>query len=115
AAQAAEAAHRQAREDVDAARGPLTAAARTVQRLETEAKTIRKLLAVESKTLWPPVTDAINVAEGYEKALGAALGDDLDAPVGSPPRRTRPAARARERTCDGPQRGRGQAAQPRGS
>jgi chromosome segregation protein len=27
--------------------------------------------------------DAITVAEGYEKALGAALGDDLDAPVGS--------------------------------
>ena len=27
--------------------------------------------------------DAISVTEGYEKALGAALGDDLDAPVGS--------------------------------
>jgi len=83
AAQRAEAAHRQARQEVDAARGPLTAAERTVQRLETEAKTIRKLLAVESKNLWPPVLDAITVAEGYEKALGAALGDDLDAPVGS--------------------------------
>jgi chromosome segregation protein len=83
ATQAAEAAHRQAREDVDGARGPLTATERTVQRLETEAKTIRKLLAVESKTLWPPVMDAIAVTEGYEKALGAALGDDLDAPVGS--------------------------------
>jgi chromosome segregation protein len=83
AAQAGEAAHRQARADLDAARGPLTAAERTVQRLETEAKTIRKLLAVESKNLWPPVMDAITVAEGYEKALGAALGDDLDAPVGS--------------------------------
>jgi chromosome segregation protein len=83
AAQAAEAGHRQARAVVDAARDPLTAAERTVQRLETEAKTIRKLLAVESKNLWPPVMDAITVAEGYEKALGAALGDDLDAPVGS--------------------------------
>src|SRR5689334_3333053 len=83
AAQASEAAHRQAREHVDAARGPLTAAERTVQRLETEAKTIGKLLAVESKNLWPPVMDAITVAESYEKALGAALGDDLDAPVGS--------------------------------
>jgi chromosome segregation protein len=82
-AQAGEAAHRQARADLDAARGPLTAAERTVQRLETEAKTIRKLLAVESKNLWPPVMDAITVAEGCEKALGAALGDDLDAPVGS--------------------------------
>src|ERR1700758_348244 len=83
AAQASEAAHRQAREHVDAARGPLTAAERTVQRLETEAKTIGKLLAVESKNLWPPVMDAITVAKSYEKALGAALGDDLDAPVGS--------------------------------
>jgi chromosome segregation protein len=52
-----------------------------VQRLETEAKTIGKLLAVENKNLWPPVMDALGVAEGYEKALGAALGDDLDAPV----------------------------------
>src|SRR5581483_3683231 len=63
--------------------GPLTAAERNVQRLETEAKTIGKLLAVENKNLWPPVTDAIAVNQGYEKALGAALGDDLDAPVGN--------------------------------
>src|SRR5262252_7625541 len=83
AAQRAEAAHRQARENVDGARGPLTAAERTVQRLETEAKTIRKLFAVENKNLWPPVMDAVTVAESYEKALGTALGDDLDAPVGS--------------------------------
>src|SRR6516165_990515 len=83
AAQAAEAAHRQAREAVDAAREPLAAAERTVQRLETEAKTIRKLFAVENKNLWPPVMDAVTVAESYEKALGAALGDDLDAPIGS--------------------------------
>ena len=30
-------------------------------------------------SLWPPVVDAISVARGYEAALGAALGDDLDA------------------------------------
>ena len=82
AAHAAEAAHKQAREEIDAARAPLAAAERGVQRLETEAKTIGKLLAVESKNLWPPVMDALSVSEGYEKALGAALGDDLDAPVG---------------------------------
>ena len=82
-AHAAEAAHRHAREDIDAARAPLAAAERGVQRLDTEAKTIGKLLAVESKNLWPPAIDAITVTEGYEKALGAALGDDLDAPVGS--------------------------------
>ena len=70
-----------AREEIDAARAPLAAAERRVQRLETEAKTIGKLLAVENKNLWPPVMDALTVAKGYEKALGAALGDDLDAPV----------------------------------
>jgi chromosome segregation protein len=82
AAQSAEAAHRRARAEIDAARAPLATAERGVQRLETEAKTISKLLAVESKNLWPPVMDALTVTEGYEKALGAALGDDLDAPVG---------------------------------
>jgi chromosome segregation protein len=76
-----EAAHSRAREEIDAARVPLANAERGVQRLETEAKTISKLLAVESKNLWPPVMDALTVTEGYEKALGAALGDDLDAPV----------------------------------
>ena len=52
-----------------------------MQRLETEAKTLMKLLAVETKNMWPPVIDNIKVAKGYEMALGAALGDDLDAPV----------------------------------
>jgi chromosome segregation protein len=84
AARAAEVAHTRARDEIDAARAPrapLAAAERRVQRLETEAKTIGKLLSVENKNLWPPVMDALTVAKGYEKALGAALGDDLDAPV----------------------------------
>ena len=51
------------------------------QRLETEAKTLAKLLHVDAKNLWPPVIDDLTVAKGYETALGAALGDDLDAPV----------------------------------
>jgi chromosome segregation protein len=81
AARDAEVAHTRAREEIDAARAPLATAERGVQRLETEAKTIGKLLAVENKNLWPPVMDALGVEKGYEKALGAALGDDLDAPV----------------------------------
>jgi chromosome segregation protein len=81
-ARAAEGAHAAARAQLEAARVPLVAAERAVQRLETEAKTIGKLLAVESKNLWPPVIDALTVAKDYEKALGAALGDDLDAPAG---------------------------------
>jgi chromosome segregation protein len=81
AALAAEAAHAAARRNLETARAPLTEAERAAQRLETEAKTLMKLLAVETKNLWPPVIDHITVEKGYELALGAALGDDLDAPV----------------------------------
>jgi len=81
AAVAAEAAHAAARQSLEGTRGPLADAERRVQRLETEAKTLSKVLAVETKNLWPPVMDHISVGKGYEKALGAALGDDLDAPA----------------------------------
>jgi chromosome segregation protein len=81
AALEAEAAHGTARVTLEASRLPLSEAERRVQRLETEAKTLSKVLAVETKNLWPPVMDNVTVEKGYEKALGAALGDDLDAPV----------------------------------
>jgi chromosome segregation protein len=81
AAHAAEAAHADARSRLDGTRSPLAEAEQRAQRLDTEARTIRKLLAVENKNLWPPVMDTLVVQPGYEKALGAALGDDLDAPV----------------------------------
>jgi chromosome segregation protein len=81
AAIAAEGVHAAARRNLDAARPPLAEAERAVQRLDTEAKTLMKLLAVESQSMWPPVIDSITVEKGYETALGAALGDDLDAPV----------------------------------
>ena len=31
------------------------------------------------KSLWPAIVDALKVTPGYETALGAALGDDLEA------------------------------------
>jgi chromosome segregation protein len=77
----AEAAHSAARQAIDVARQPMGEAERGVQRLETEAKTLARLLHVENKKLWPPVIDLLTVRKGYETALGAALGDDLDAPV----------------------------------
>jgi len=80
-AQTSEAAHVAARSRLDAARGPLAEADKRVQRLETEARTIAKIVNGETKNLWPPIIDGITVAKGYEKAIGAALGDDLDAPV----------------------------------
>ncbi|MDF3813590.1 chromosome segregation protein SMC [Rhodopseudomonas sp. BAL398] len=79
--QAFESAHVEARQRLEAARGPLAEADKKVQRLDTEARTISKLVNSETKNLWPPIIDGINVAKGYEKAIGAALGDDLDAPV----------------------------------
>ena len=79
--QASEAAHVNARATLEASRAPLADAEKRVQRLETEAKTISKIVNGETKNLWPPIIDGVNVAKGFEKALGAALGDDLDAPV----------------------------------
>jgi chromosome segregation protein len=76
-----EAAHSAARQALDATRGPLTEAERRVQRLDTEAKTLAKLLHVDTKNLWPAVIDDLTVEKGYEAALGAALGDDLEAPI----------------------------------
>ena len=81
AAVAAEAAHNNARVDLEAARAGLSESEKRVQRLETEAKTLGQMLSLETRNLWPPVIDHVSVDKGYEKALGAALGDDLDAPV----------------------------------
>jgi chromosome segregation protein len=80
-AQASEASHVAARARLEASRAPLNEADKRVQRLETEARTISKLVNGETKNLWPPIIDGVTVTKGYEKALGAALGDDLDAPV----------------------------------
>jgi len=77
----AEAAHSGARQALDVARQPLVEAERRANRLETEAKTLAKVLHVDAKNLWPPVIDQLVVQKGFETALGAALGDDLDAPI----------------------------------
>ncbi len=81
ATQTSEFNHVAARQKLESARAPLNEADKRVQRLETEARTISKLVNGETKNLWPPIIDGVTVAKGYEKALGAALGDDLDAPV----------------------------------
>ncbi len=81
AALRAEAAHSAARQALDVARGPLAEAERRAQRLDTESKTLAKLLHTDTKNLWPAVIDALTVDKGYEAALGAALGDDLEAPI----------------------------------
>ncbi|MGL4325703.1 MAG: chromosome segregation protein SMC, partial [Beijerinckiaceae bacterium] len=78
-AEAARAAIAAARESEQRLRSPVTEADRKAQRLETEVKTLNKLLANAGSDLWPPVVESITVEKGFEMALGAALGDDLDA------------------------------------
>jgi chromosome segregation protein len=79
AALEAEESHAAARGNEAAARAPLGEAERLAQRLETEARTLEKLLGSAAGGEYPPVLDAIVAERGYETALGAALGDDLDA------------------------------------
>ncbi len=80
-AQAAEARHAEAREAEALSRGPLANAERAAQRLETEALTLANLLGSDANGPWPRAVDVVNVARGFEAALGAALGDDLDAAI----------------------------------
>ncbi len=49
--------------------------------LQTERETLVKLLVPARDENFPPILDALQVAPGFEAALGAALGDDLDAPA----------------------------------
>ncbi len=49
--------------------------------LRAERETLVKLLIGERAAEFPPILDRIRVAPGYETALGAALGDDLEAPA----------------------------------
>src|ERR1700722_6529280 len=81
AAVRSEAAHSAARQALDVARPPLQEAERRVHRYDTEAKTLARLLHVDTKNLWPGVIDSLAVDKGFEAALGAAPGDDLEAPV----------------------------------
>jgi chromosome segregation protein len=67
-----------ARDEENFLRAPLAEAERKAQKLETEAGTLQKLLQTGAGP-WPAVLEQIVVAKGFEAALGAALGEDLDA------------------------------------
>src|SRR3569623_1351291 len=79
--QTSEAAQVAARAKLEGSRAPVVEADKRVLRLETEAKTIAKLVNSDTKNLWPSIIDGVSVAKGYEKALGAALGAALAAPT----------------------------------
>jgi chromosome segregation protein len=48
-------------------------------RLKAEEAGLTKLLKIDESNLFPPLIDQVSVAPGWEKALGAALADELNA------------------------------------
>ena len=81
AAQAAEDIRASAQSDETAAREALEEPEAVRSRLAAEESALAGLLASDSSEIWPPLIDAVTVEAGFEAALGAALGDDLSAPL----------------------------------
>jgi chromosome segregation protein len=76
---AAEAALPQARAREKETRDIAAQARMKARQLETEIATLVKLLKPADSAKWKPVVDEIRVGSGYEAAIAAALGDDLEA------------------------------------
>lgn len=68
-----------AREAEASSRQPLSEARTELNRIETEAQTLARILNAGETGQFPPVVEELRVEKGYEVALGAALGEDLDA------------------------------------
>ncbi len=73
--------HKARRETEAQSRQSHEQARRDAERFATEVSTLEKVLSVQDGELWPPLIDAVTAASGYEAALGASLGDDLDVPA----------------------------------
>ena len=71
----------QARIEETSRRQPLSQAREELNRIETEARTLANILSSGQSTTYTAVVEQMRVEKGYETALGAALGDDLEAPV----------------------------------
>jgi chromosome segregation protein len=70
-----------ARDAETAAQPPRDEAASAVRELEAEIGGLRKLLRKAEGPSAPPVVERIRTRDGYEKAVAAALGDDIEAPT----------------------------------
>ncbi|MDR3512233.1 MAG: AAA family ATPase, partial [Caulobacteraceae bacterium] len=77
--EAAEAAHAAASAAEIAARDAARKAEDQLGRMKTEARGLAQLTAPAAKTAYPPALDQVAPEPGYEAALAAALGDDLNA------------------------------------
>jgi chromosome segregation protein len=74
-----------AEQTVDGEREAAAAADQAFARLEAEEKALADLVeSAGDGDMFPPLIDAVAVDEGFEDALAAALGDDLDAPADDP-------------------------------
>lgn len=70
-----------ARQTEALSRAPVEQARSKLNALETEARTIQRMLAGAAAGEFPPVAEELKVDRGFETALGAALGDDLESPL----------------------------------
>ena len=70
-------------QDLKTQRALTDAAQLALKAVATERETLARLLVVPRDGDLPAIVDQVHVAAGYEAALGAALGDDLDAPAGT--------------------------------
>lgn len=79
--QSVEQALAKARETEALSRAPVEQARSKLNALETEARTIQRMLAGAAAGEFSPVAEELKVDRGFETALGAALGDDLESPL----------------------------------
>src|SRR5476651_233477 len=70
--QAAEASHAAAADSLQKSAAKLT-------KLRAEESGVAAALQSAADSLWPPLLDALTVEPGFEKALGAAFGEELEA------------------------------------
>jgi chromosome segregation protein len=76
---AAEAVTIAAQAAADAVRPELQQIEAALTRLESEAQTLHRIVSGSGSSQYPAIVDMLRVSPGYETALGAALGDDLEA------------------------------------
>jgi len=88
ASESAKSTHAHSEDAVRAARDAETAkkqsvesAERDLERLKAESRALTEMLSTGVGEGWVPVIDLVHVTPGYEAALGAALGDDLNVPL----------------------------------
>ncbi|HSD34550.1 MAG TPA: chromosome partitioning protein ParA, partial [Alphaproteobacteria bacterium] len=78
-ADAAEQARIEAATAETAARDRFQAVQERRAKLIAERDALNGMFAAAARDIWPPLIDAVEVERGFETALGASLGEDLDA------------------------------------